>query len=172
MRTILVLCVFLLMDAPASFASKKKTVPPAPIPQAIVEAKKIFLANAGGNQLAFDEFYSQVKTWARYEIVGSPADADIVMELKYFVVDEGTRVSSYTNSYTGQTQVLSHHRTDPELQLNVYGAKSKDLLWSVTDHRRLARFEKNIEKESVNSADRLAEGLKERVSASTTVRQP
>jgi hypothetical protein len=62
--------------------------------------------------------------------------------------------------------------TDPQLQVNIYDAKTKDLLWSVTDHRRLARLEKNREKESVNSADRLAAGLKERVEASTPPAKP
>ncbi len=62
--------------------------------------------------------------------------------------------------------------TDPELQRNIYDAKTKDLLWSVTDHRRLARLEKNRETESVNSADRLAAGLKERVDASTKPTTP
>jgi hypothetical protein len=62
--------------------------------------------------------------------------------------------------------------TDPQLQVDIYDAKTKDLLWSVTDHRQLARLEKNREKESVNSADRLAAGLKERVEASTSLSSP
>jgi len=148
-------------------AGKKKVVPEAPIPDFVVNARKVFVANAGGNPLAFDEFYSELKTWGRYQLVGSPSEAEVILEVRYFVVEEGTRVSSSTNTYTGQTQVYSHHMTDPELQLNIYDARTKDLLWSVIDHKRLARLEKNREKESINSADRLAAGLKERVEAST-----
>lgn len=51
--------------------------------------------------------------------------------------------------------------------MNVYSAKTKDLLWSVTDHRRLARLEKNRDKETINSADRLVAGLRQRMETST-----
>lgn len=148
-------------------ASKKKVVPQALIPDFIVNAQKVFVTNGGGNPLAFDEFYSQPKIWGRYQLVGSPSEAQVILEVKYFVVDEGTRISTSTNTYTGKTQVYSREMIDPQLQLNIYDAKTKDLLWSVTDHKRLARLERNREKESVNSADRLAAGLKERVEAST-----
>lgn len=148
-------------------ASKKKVVPQALIPDFIVNAQKVFVTNGGGNPLAFDEFYSQLKIWGRYQLVGSPSEAQVILEVKYFVVDEGTRISTSTNTYTGKTQVYSREMIDPQLQLKIYDAKTKDLLWSVTDHKRLARLERNREKESVNSADRLAAGLKERVEAST-----
>ena len=150
-----------------AFAAKKKVVPPAPLPSAISDAKKVFVTNAGGNQLAFDEFYAQVKQWGRYQLVGSPSEADIILELRYFVEDKGTRLSSATNTYTGQTQVFSHEIVDPQLSLNIYSAQTKDLLWSVTDHRRLARLEKNREKETVNSADRLVQDLRGRIEIAT-----
>lgn len=146
-------------------ASKKKAVPVAPLPATIRDARKVFVTNAGGSPLAFDEFYSQMKEWGRYEIVGSPSEADIILELRYLVEDGGTRVWGSTNTYTGQTQVYSRHLTDPQLVLNVYSARTKDLLWSVTDHRRLAKFEKNREKETVNSADRLVQGLRDRINS-------
>jgi hypothetical protein len=150
-----------------AIASKKKVVPPAPLPSAISDAKKVFVTNAGGNQLAFDEFYAQIKQWGRYQLVGSPAEADIILELRYFVEDKGTRVSSATNTYTGQTQVFSHEIIDPQLSLNIYSAGTKDLLWSATDHKRLARLEKNREKETINSADRLVQDLRGRIEIAT-----
>jgi hypothetical protein len=166
-----------LLTSLSSRASDKhrKDVPEAPLPASVVSAKKIFLTNGGGSALAFDEFYSKMKEWGRFEIVGSPSTADIVVDLRYFVEDDGTRVSSYTNTYTGQTQVVSHRVVDPQLSVNIYDAKTKDLLWSVTDHRRLARREKNREKETINSADRLIDGMKERIAAPTstsTTQQP
>ena len=135
-----VFLVFLVCLVPCfASASKKKIVPVAPLPSAVTDAKKAFVTNAGGSPLAFDEFYAQVKQWGRYELVGSPSEADIILELRYFVEDKGTHVWSSTNTYTGQTQVYSRQLTDPLLTLNVYSAKTKDLLWSVTDHRQLAR---------------------------------
>lgn len=160
-----ILLLALLIVPLSSHASDKhrKDVPEAPLPASIISAKKVFLTNAGGSPLAYDEFYSQMKSWGRFEIVGSPSAADVVIELRYFVEDDGTRVSSFTNTYTGQTQVISRRVVDPQLSVNIYDAKTKDLLWSVTDHRRLARREKNREKETINSADRLVDGMKERI---------
>jgi hypothetical protein len=114
----------------------------------------------------------RLKHWGRFSIAGSPSDADIVIELRYVVEDAGTKVWSSTNTYTGETQVHSHKVVDPQLSINIYESKSKDVLWSVTDHRRLAIREKNREKETINSADRLVDELKNRIPEDTKVTQP
>jgi hypothetical protein len=163
------LCIFLATNI---YAKPPKVVPVAPLPMAISNAKRVFLTNAGGSDLAYDEFYSQIKTWGRFSIAGSPSDADIVIELRYVVEDAGTKVWSSTNTYTGETQVHSHKVVDPQLSINIYESKSKDLLWSVTDHRRLAIRDKNREKETINSADRLVDELKNRIPEDTKVTQP
>lgn len=142
---------------------KKKDIPVAPLPVVIVNAKKIFLSNGGGSNLAYDAFYSKMKEWGKYEIVGSPEEAELIVELSYRVEDKGTRVWSTTNTYNNTTQVHSAQITDPQLVMTIYDAKSKNSLWSETDHRRLARMEKNREKETVNSAQRLVDDLKVRV---------
>ena len=105
-----------------------------------------------------------MKEWGRYETVGSPEEADLIVELSYRVEDKGTRVWSSTNTYNNTTQVHSAQITDPQLILTIYDAKTKNSLWSETDHRRLARLGKNREKETVNSAERLVDDLKTRVS--------
>lgn len=64
----------------------------APIPPAIAAAKKVFISNAGTDNLAtiifsggpnrcYNDFYHQVQALGRYEIVSSPAEADIVLEI-------------------------------------------------------------------------------------------
>jgi len=103
-----------------------------------------------------------MKTWAKYQIVGSPDEADLIVELAYRVVDKGTRVWSSTNTYSGATDVHSREITDPQLVLTIYDAKTKNSLWSTVDHRRLARLEKNREKETINSAERLVDELRSR----------
>jgi len=166
MRTLAISLVFgaiLLSSGQAGAKDKKTVVPVAPLPAVIVNAKKIFLSNGGGSNLAYDAFYSKVKEWGRYEIVGSPEEADLIVELSYRVEDKGTRVWSSTNTYNNTTQVHSAQITDPQLILTIYDAKTKNSLWSETDHRRLARQEKNREKETVNSAQRLVDDLKTRV---------
>lgn len=157
------LCLFFLLSTVRALAQKAQAVPMAPLPAIVVNAKKIFLSNGGGSNLAYDAFYSRMKDWKRYEIVGSPDEADLIVELAYRVEDKGTRVWSSTNTYNNATQVHSAEVTDPQLILTIYDAKSKTSLWSETDHRRLAREEKNREKETVNSAQRLVADLEARV---------
>jgi hypothetical protein len=103
-----------------------------------------------------------MKAWGKFQIVGSPDDADLIVELSYDVVHEGTRVWSTTNTYNNTTQVHSTQIIDPQLILTIYDARTKNSLWSTIDHRRLARLEKNREKEMINSAERLVEELRSR----------
>jgi len=103
-----------------------------------------------------------MKSWGKYEIVGSPDDADLIIELSYEVVQEGTRVWSTTNTYNDTTQVHSRQIIDPQLILSIYDARTKSSLWSTIDHRRLASLEKNREKEMINSAERLVQELRSR----------
>ena len=158
---LVLICLFSMMIA----AKSRKDVPLAPLPAPILEAKKVFLTNGGGSNLAYDAFYSAIKNWGRYHIVGTPDTADILIELSYRVEDHGTRVWSTTNAYTGQSQIHSREIIDPQLVLTIYDGKTHQPLWSTTDHRRLARREKNREKETINSAERLVEMLKGRVAS-------
>jgi hypothetical protein len=150
--------------APSSLAKdKKKEVPIAPLPSVVASAKTVFLSNGGGSNLAFDAFYAAMKGWGRYEIVGSPGEANLIIELAYEVKREGTRVWSTHNANTGATQVHSAQIVDPQLILTIYDSKTGTQLWAETDHRRLALRQKNTEKETVNSALRLVDDLKTRV---------
>src|SRR5271170_621963 len=78
--------------------SKPAPAPPAPVPPQILAAKKAFIANAGGDQMAnnyprfsgspdraYNEFYAAMKSWGRFEIVGSPAEADLLFEVRQSV---------------------------------------------------------------------------------------
>jgi hypothetical protein len=56
----------------------REAQPVAPLPAVISTANKIFFSNGGGSNLAFDAFYAAMKDWGRYQIVGSPDEADLV----------------------------------------------------------------------------------------------
>jgi len=157
----LFLSVFLTPHA--TNAKDRKNVPVAPLPAVVVNAKKVFLSNGGGSNLAYDAFYSEMKRWGKYAIVGSPEEADLIVELAYRVERGGTRVWSSTSTYNNTTKIHSAEIVDPQVVLTIYDAKSRTSLWCESDHRRLARREKNREKETVSSAQRLVEDLKLRV---------
>ena len=98
------LCLFLSVYA---LAKSRKDIPPAPLPAVVVNAEKVFLANGGGSDLAYDAFYSEMKKWGKYEIVGSPDEADLIVEISYHVENNGIHVWSTSNTYNGTTQVHS-----------------------------------------------------------------
>jgi bifunctional ADP-heptose synthase (sugar kinase/adenylyltransferase) len=166
-----VMLISLSLLSQSAFAANKKVAPEAPMPALIVRSHKVFLANAGGSTLAFDEFYAQIKSWGRYQLVGSPSEAEIVLELTYAVVDQGEHVWSSTSAYSGKTRVHSARETSRELQLSIYDAKNKDLLWATTDNPR-ARFGNHQEEELVRSADRLSGDLRIRVEAAPPAEEP
>jgi hypothetical protein len=163
-KSVIASLLCLVISASGFGAKDKKKVPVAPLPTVVVNAKKIFLSNGGGSNLAYDAFYAKMKEWGKYEIVGAPDEADLIVELSYRVDKGGTRVWSTTNTYEKTTEVHSSQIVDPQVNVAIYDAKTKISLWSETDHRRLAKRQKNREKETVNSAERLVDDLKTRAS--------
>jgi len=100
-RLAIVLCLFVSVSAIAG--KSRKDIPPAPLPAVIANAQKVFLTNGGGSELAYDAFYSEMKKWGKYQIVGSPEEAELIVELAYRVERGGTRVWSSNNAYDGTT---------------------------------------------------------------------
>jgi hypothetical protein len=143
----------------------RKNVPLAPLPAKVITAKKVFLSNGGGSDLAYDALYAAFKEWSRFQIVDSWSDADVIIEIRYVTEDHGTRVWSTTDSSTGATNIHSRRIVDPQLVLAIFDSKSKEALWSTVEHRRLARLGKNREKETIKAAERLVNNLKSRLDA-------
>jgi len=168
------LLLLAFVAAPAE-GKDRKDIPPAPLPTSVANAKKVFLSNGGGSDLAYDAFYNSMKNWGHYQIVGSPDEADLIIEMAYRVESGGTSTWATTNgsatsygnttTYNGGAQVHTREIPDPQLVLTIYDAKSKTSLWPAVDHRRLARREKNREKETINSAERIVDDLKNRLNA-------
>jgi hypothetical protein len=170
-------CVFLPLGSlhtPVALAQNKasrKNIPEAPLPAAVVHARKAFLLNGqtsaqyltkNGNILAFDTLYADVKGWGKYELVDSPTDADIVIELQYRPYSEGSRSFGVYNPSAHTVQTRSVDQIGADFALVIYEARSKEQLWSVSDACGLARFVKNQQKEVIKSIGRLVDGLKAR----------
>jgi len=77
--------------------------PAAPVPTQIASAKKVFISNMGIDTISavvfrrelaenkpYNEFYAAVKAWGRYQLVDSPADADLVYEIGFVMPIVGT----------------------------------------------------------------------------------
>jgi len=114
--------------------SKPVPAPSAPIPPQILAAKKVFIANAGGDEMAnydprfsgspdrsYNEFYAAVKSWGRFEIVISPAEADLLLEVRQ-------SVSGGAASGTGGSSLV------PQFRLKIRDARTNALLWGFNIH--------------------------------------
>jgi hypothetical protein len=119
-----------LAAIPALNAQQNKATPSAPVPVGIITGKRVFISNAGvdGTSLAafkrvgdpnqpYNEFYAAMKNWGRYELVGAPADADLVFEIRFAapLVAVGN-----VNTY------------GPELELAILDSKTHFRLWTFT----------------------------------------
>jgi hypothetical protein len=104
--------------------------PPAPVPPQIVAAKRAFISNAGidAQSLAtfkragepdepYNEFYAAAKSWGRYELVSSPADADLIFQIRFTAPLFGCgNIDSYA----------------PQLAMTILDAKTHFVLWSLS----------------------------------------
>lgn len=151
-----------VLPQPTFAAKPRKDVPLTPLPAKVLAARKVFPANGGGNDLAYDALYAAVKEWSRFQIVDTSSDADIITEIRYLTEDHGTRVWSTTNASTGATNVHSRQIVDPQLVLTIFDPSSKEALRATVEHRRLVRRKKNREKETINAAQKLVDNLKAR----------
>jgi hypothetical protein len=109
-----------LTVVPIAHAQQTPNVPPAPVPIQILTAKKIFITNGDSDpilgipSLAYSEFYASLKSLGTYEFVHTPADADIVLEVRSEIAVP-----------TQEVFVLRLAIVDP---------KTSILLWRITEH--------------------------------------
>ena len=122
-----------------------KQVEPAPIPTQIGAAKRVFIANAGGDEptsyyellfnggvdRSYNQFYAGIKSAGRYELVGSPAEADLIFQIGFAVHPSAFHGDKLTASY------------DPQFRLEIRDPKTNVLLWAFTEHMEWAILQGN-----------------------------
>jgi hypothetical protein len=126
--------VAILSAASLLFAQQAKGPLPAPVPPQIAAAQKLFISNAGGESFEtvidqtvfnggpdrpYNQFYAALKAWGRYQIVSSPSDADLVLEISWVLSDTGLRLP-----------VLG------QLRLLVIDPRTHVTLWNLTEYVR------------------------------------
>jgi hypothetical protein len=115
-------------------AQQPKVSAPAPVPPQILAAHRVFVSNGGGESFEavigqtvfnggpdrpYNQFYAAMKDWARYELVPSPADADLILEVSWALADTGLKLP-----------VLG------QLRLVVIDPKTHITLWTFTQYVR------------------------------------
>jgi hypothetical protein len=124
-----------LLAAVTAFAQAPPKADPSPVPQAIRDAKKIFVSNAGADSGLFPEpfsgdpsrgyaqFYTALQATGHYQLVADPAEADLVLELQ-LTAPNGPSQGSKVNGAADPV---------PMFRLVVYDRKSHYVLWAFTE---------------------------------------
>jgi len=152
--------------APIAHAQEAKEAPPAPLPAQIYSWKKVFIANAGGdsndlysggpNRL-YNQFYAALKSWGRYELTGSPAEADLVFEISFTNPYVGEQVSGGG----GQIPVSNRSFNDPQFRLTILDPATRVTLWIFTRHVEHALLKSNRDKNFDQAVANLANDLRD-----------
>jgi len=150
MRAVCFVSLSMSLFGGALYATQKsKQATSAPIPSLILSAKRVFVANAGGDESLFgpqysggpdrlyDEFYEAVKSWGRYELVESPEDADLVFEIRLTVL-QPRRSEPLGGDY--------NQAYDSQFKLAIRDVKTRVILWGLTEHAQTAILQGNRDK--------------------------
>ena len=144
LAAILVMCA-MSVNAAAQDAPKPPAAT-APTPTAIQTARRVFLGNAGVDSSSYPAFqrsgdvnqpynwfYAAMKNWGRYQLVGTPAGADLVFEI------------SFAAPLVGADKLATFA---PYLRLEILDAKTHFVLWTIVapveGAYRKATWEKNF----------------------------
>jgi hypothetical protein len=131
-----------LLLVPVFGAEQTKETAAAPVPAQIVTAKRVFISNAGGESFlfpgefsgtpdrAYNQFYAALKSWGRYELVPTPAEADLVLEIRLIAPIGGVSVTNGDGSSW----------TDPQFQLKILDPKTRVGLWTFIEHIQRANM--------------------------------
>ena len=148
-----------------SGAAAQQPQPAAPpVPSKIFEAKKVFVSNAGidaaspvvfertGPNEPYSQFYFAMQRWGRYELVSTPSDAELVLQVRL-------------------TSPLSSCQTyEPQIALTILDANTHFVLWTVTKRVKDARLKDNWDKNLKESIGDVVDELKQLAAQSTVAR--
>jgi hypothetical protein len=147
----------ILLTASTLFAQ----APVAPIPSQILTAKKVFISNAGGASdtkmwsggpaQPYNELYAALKSWGRYELVATPADADLILQISFTdtLTDVGGSQASGPVSFT-----------TAQLNLDFLDLKTHVILWTLNEKTSTGHLEKGRDQALEKSINALVDDLK------------
>ena len=129
------LLIFLLAGiATAQASARNSSTAAAPIPPQIGAAKKVFITNAGwdcltlegvfhgGPDRTYDEFYSAIRQWGRYQPVSAPEQADLDFEIRFACPPAAANVMN------GGSVPPEY---DPKVILTITQPKGKTVIWRI-----------------------------------------
>jgi hypothetical protein len=151
----------LLPAATTLFAQTTVQAPAAPIPAQILNAKKVFVANAGGGldpklwsegpAQPYNELYATIKSSEQYQLAASTADADLVLQISY--ADPLTDVGGTKDSGSVSSNT-------PQLKLALLDPKTGIVLWTFSEKTSTAHLVKGRDHALADAINKLVSDLK------------
>ena len=153
--------------AAAPAQSQSHSTASAPIPPAIAAAKTIFLSNAGAESNLFatsytdpvddgpysgdprrgySELYADLAASGRFQLVSSPASADLVLQLSL----------NTPGGIIGYTKFAGPTTPPPMFTLVIYDRRSHYILWTLTQTVENAILQKTADRNFDNAIHRLS----------------
>jgi hypothetical protein len=138
------LCITALLSEVSALAQQPGAAAIAPVPQLLMTARKVFLSNAGADSGLFphpfsgdpdrvyNEFHANMVSWGRYQLVSSPAQADLVFEIQLSAPSGPTNA----NKQNGASDPL------PMFRLVIYDRPTHYVLWALTESIAAATLQK------------------------------
>jgi hypothetical protein len=129
--------------------------PAAPIPPQILSATKVFIANAESEavlnvpNLTYNEFYAGMRSWGKYQLVETPADADLIFEVRFGPAGGVPLLSAFTGG------VML-----PTIRLTIVDPKTHVLLWGFTEYIQTANRDSTARKNFDKAVSAVIDNLK------------
>jgi hypothetical protein len=159
MSVLLVCCVTPISAQRRSSAAKGINTLAAPVPTPLLNGKRAFIsyemgdvtafpsAYSGGPERAYDEFFTQMKTWGRFELVMDPKDADLIFAIRF---------------------VDSPGLTRPQIRVGISEAKTHVALWGFVEQVDPAVFKKHRDASFSESVQLLVSDVQALLTSDTT----
>jgi hypothetical protein len=143
------------MISTAVLLAQSEVAPAAPIPSQILTAKKVFISNAsgefdtvrwnGGPVRTYNEFYAAIKNWGHYDIVSTPSDSDLVLQI------------SFANPIFG----FNGGSNFPQIKLLLLDPKTHIVLWTLAEDAPIkVGLQKSRDKSFSDAIGKLVDNLK------------
>jgi hypothetical protein len=151
-----------LLSATSACAQQLSSTAAAPVPRALLTAKKVFISNAGADSGLFphpfsgspdrgyNQFYQAVRGWGRYELVQEPEGADLVIEIQL----SAPNGPSTADKQKGASDPL------PMFRLLIFDRKTHYTLWALTESILAANLQKTHDRNFDDALANLALDLK------------
>jgi hypothetical protein len=162
----------LAQEQPQPEAKKPTYVSPS---ARLTAAKTVFIKNNGGSDVPFNVFQAALESWARYQLVDSPEQADILINITSPDDDRTSTEKSHIASSGGKSRgpdtAPSRANTEGPIRVVVSDARTHLTLWSASDQPKGGFRQKARDEHLVEAAQRLMTQFRERVEPPATTEE-